>query len=116
MPRKRESTRVFRTERVLEVPHPHPVAVREGPACSKVNKLWNEETAAWFGGSNDEPKLGLLRFNATSAQGWGAGGSKLGALVEFVKAKVTGSRPSGQSGTTDLWQCTLWHAKGPGSR
>ncbi|WP_394159803.1 pyridoxamine 5'-phosphate oxidase family protein [Galactobacter valiniphilus] len=68
----------------------------------KVDELWNEETAAWFEGGKDDPRLGLLCFDATSAQGWGAGGSKLGALVEFVKAKVTGSRPSGQSGTTDL--------------
>lgn len=69
---------------------------------SKVSELWNDAAASWFDGGEDDPNVGLLRFDAVSAQGWGVGGNKLGALVELVNYKVTGSKPSGTSGTTHL--------------
>ncbi|MFK0074686.1 pyridoxamine 5'-phosphate oxidase family protein [Arthrobacter woluwensis] len=68
----------------------------------KVQELWNDETAAWFQGGQNDPNLGLLRFSAESAQGWGVGGNKLGAVIELLKAKVAGAKPSAQTGTTEL--------------
>lgn len=35
-----------------------------------VDRLWNRFTAAWFEGGKDDPKLRLLRFDATEAEVW----------------------------------------------
>lgn len=35
-----------------------------------IDRLWNPFVAAWFEGGKDDPKLQLLRFDATDAQIW----------------------------------------------
>lgn len=67
-----------------------------------IDELWSAETSAWFDGGKDDPSLGLLHFDAESAQYWGTPGGKLSAIATIVKAKVTGDRPSGTSETLEL--------------
>jgi general stress protein 26 len=35
-----------------------------------IDRLWNRFVAAWFEGGKDDPKLALLRFDATTAEIW----------------------------------------------
>ncbi|KRA20864.1 MULTISPECIES: pyridoxamine 5'-phosphate oxidase family protein [unclassified Lysobacter] len=35
-----------------------------------IERLWNPFIAAWFEGGKDDPKLALLRFDATEAEVW----------------------------------------------
>lgn len=69
---------------------------------AKVDELWNQGVSAWFDGEKDDPRLGLLRFTGESAQFWGQPGGKAKALVGVLRARVTGERPAGQSGTVQL--------------
>lgn len=69
---------------------------------ARIDELWNDSVSAWFDGGKDDPNLGLARFVGDSAQFWGQPGGKMTALASIVKAKVTGDRPKGESGTTEL--------------
>jgi general stress protein 26 len=35
-----------------------------------IDRLWNRFVAAWYEGGKDDPKLALLRFDATNAEIW----------------------------------------------
>ena len=35
-----------------------------------IDRLWNRFVAAWYDGGKDDPKLALLRFDATHAEIW----------------------------------------------
>jgi general stress protein 26 len=35
-----------------------------------IDRLWNRHVAAWYEGGKDDPKLALLRLDATSAEIW----------------------------------------------
>lgn len=69
---------------------------------AKVDELWNDEAKAYFPGGRDDPDLGLLRVVGDSAQFWGLPGGKVAGIVQILKAKVTGQRTAGGSGTTEL--------------
>lgn len=69
---------------------------------AKVDELWSDDVAAWFEGGKEDPNLGLARFDGESAQYWGQPGGKVQALATLAKSKVTGDRPQGTSGKTDL--------------
>lgn len=69
---------------------------------ARVERLWNESAAAYFPGGVDDPDLGLLRVDPESAQAWGLRGGTVSALARMVAHRVTGSRPSGGSATTEL--------------
>ncbi|MCP3426201.1 pyridoxamine 5'-phosphate oxidase family protein [Rothia sp. AR01] len=69
---------------------------------SKIEELWNDDVSKWFDGGKDDPNLGLIRVVGDSAQFWGQPGGKVASIAELVKAKVTGQRPAGGSGTTEL--------------
>jgi general stress protein 26 len=75
-------------------------AVREDPA--KKDELWNSAVEAWFPEGKDSPHLALLHVGSDSAEYWTSPGGKPGVLLSFVKAKLTGERPDGDSGTVDL--------------
>lgn len=68
---------------------------------AKIDELWNEDMEAYFEGRHD-PNLGLIRADAESAQSWGLSGGKIENLFELAKAKITGARPEGGTGTTEL--------------
>lgn len=69
---------------------------------AKIDELWDGEVSAYFEGGKDDPNLGLLRVTGESAQFWGLPGGKVSALAQMVKAKVTGDKTAGGSGTTEL--------------
>ncbi len=45
-----------------------------------LDRLWNPFVAAWFEGGKDDPKLTLLRFDATEAKVWIDGSSLLAGV------------------------------------
>ncbi len=69
---------------------------------AKLDELWDDEVAAYFEGGKDDPAVALLLVRSESAQYWGVPGGKVAALAKIVRAKVTGTRPGGASGTTEL--------------
>lgn len=69
---------------------------------AKVDELWDDSVAAYMTGGKDDPNLGLLRVDGRSAEYWGMPGGKVAALAEILKAKVTGQKPQGGAGTTEL--------------
>lgn len=71
---------------------------------AKIQQLWNDRADTWFEGGKDDPDVGLLKVDSQSAQFWGMAGGKASSLLEIVKSKVTGERPSGSSGTVELWR------------
>ncbi|WP_448851789.1 pyridoxamine 5'-phosphate oxidase family protein [Corynebacterium sp. 335C] len=65
-------------------------------------RLWSDSVGAWFDGGPEDSRAVLVRVDADSAQYWTTE-SRVGTVVELVKAKVTGERPdAGESGTVDL--------------
>lgn len=60
---------------------------------------FHDETAEKFADKEDSA---VLRFTGQSAQSWGQPGGPVRALAAMVGAKVTGKRPEGGSGTTEL--------------
>lgn len=68
---------------------------------AKTEELWDGAVDAYFDGV-DDPRLGLIRVDGDSAQFWGMPGGKPAVLAAMVKAKVTGNKPNGTSGTTEL--------------
>ncbi len=61
----------------------------------RAHELWNAGVAAWFPDGPDDPRLRLLKVEATSAEYWDSPGGRLATAVSFVKARVTGERVSG---------------------
>ncbi len=49
-----------------------------------IDRLWNSYVAAWYEGGKDDPKLALLRFDASEAEIWEDGSS----LLAGVKAAL----------------------------
>jgi general stress protein 26 len=39
---------------------------------AQLDKLWSNQTAAWFPAGKDDPDLGFMRFEVTSAEVWQA--------------------------------------------
>jgi general stress protein 26 len=48
-----------------------------------IDRLWNPWVAAWFPGGRDDPKLCLLRFDASHARIW-LNATPLGAAIEWL--------------------------------
>lgn len=69
---------------------------------ARVEQLWDDQAEAYFPGGKDDPDLGLLRVSGDSAQFWGLPGGKVAGLAQILKAKATGERAPGGTGTTEL--------------
>ena len=69
---------------------------------AKLVELWNTFTDAWLQGGPEDPRNVLLHVAAESAEYWDSPGAKVVQLVNLVKAKVTGERVEGDSGTVEL--------------
>lgn len=65
-------------------------------------ELWDGSVDAYFPEGIDDPDLGMLRVRGESAQFWGVAGGKAAALAKIAKSTITGTRVSGDSGTTEL--------------
>jgi len=75
-------------------------SVLEDP--QRARELWDDSAQAWFQCEPDDPKVGVVRVDAESAEFWDTPG-KVGTLVAMVKTKVTGERPDiGGSGSIEL--------------
>jgi general stress protein 26 len=72
----------------------------EDPA--KVRELWSPTIEAWFTDGPDDPKVGLLKFTAESAEYWDSPGGKIASLFSFVKSKVTGEPYDAENETVEL--------------
>ena len=51
-----------------------------------IDALWNRFVAAWFEGGKDDPKLQLVRFDATEAQIWADASSLVAGLKMMLGA------------------------------
>lgn len=68
---------------------------------ARIDRLWDGSVDAYFDGAED-PRLGLLHVGGDSARFWGVPGGAPAVLATIVKSKVTGGKPAGESGTTEL--------------
>lgn len=68
----------------------------------KAEKLWNSMVAAWFPDGLDSPDVGLLLVESDSAEYWDTPGGRVATALSFVKTRLTGERPSGNSDTVEL--------------
>jgi general stress protein 26 len=71
----------------------------------KMQELWNELYRAWFPRGLDDPDLGLLKVEVSSAEYWEAPSGKMVQIFGFLKALATGERSQGegaQHGTIDI--------------
>jgi general stress protein 26 len=69
---------------------------------AKIDDLWNPMVEAWFPDGKDSPDLTLLHVSADSAQYWDTPGGRVASALAFVRTKVTGDRPPGDSAAVDL--------------
>ena len=69
---------------------------------AKVRELWSPVVEAWFQNGPDDPDVGLLKFEAESAEYWNTPGGRVASLLSFVKAKVTGEPYEGENAKVDL--------------
>jgi general stress protein 26 len=68
----------------------------------KAEKLWNSMVEAWFPDGPDSPDLALLLVESDTAEYWDTPGGRVASALSFVKTKLTGERPSGNSDTVEL--------------
>ena len=69
---------------------------------AKIDELWNPMVAAWFPDGRESENLALLHVEADSAEYWDTPGGRVASAIAFVKTRVTGGRPPGESDTVDL--------------
>ncbi len=68
----------------------------------RVDRLWNPVVEAWFPDGKDDPSVALLRVEPSSAEYWDSPGGRVASAIAFAKAKVTGNRYEGDSGTVEF--------------
>lgn len=69
----------------------------------KQRELWSEPNKLWFPNGPDDPNLALLKVSVTQAEYWEAGSNRVGRLIDFAKAMITGDqRQVGESRKLDL--------------
>lgn len=59
----------------------------------KIDELWSPMVAQWYGEGKDDPRLVLLRFDATKADVWNAEGK---TILKAAWVKLTGGDPGTQ--------------------
>lgn len=70
---------------------------------ARIDELWDSATDAFFPDGKQTPGLTLIAVIPDSAEYWDQPGGGAGALLNFVKAKVTGGTyDGGTSGSTEL--------------
>ena len=70
---------------------------------SAIDEHWNEWVKVWFPDGKDDPDLALLRVDVDTAEYWDAPSSKMVIAFDYLKARITGSRPDlGEHGKIDV--------------
>ena len=62
---------------------------------AKLEELWNSVVEAWFPDGPSDPRVGLLKFSADSAEYWDSPGGKIATAIALEKSKVTGETYDG---------------------
>ncbi|WP_375405124.1 pyridoxamine 5'-phosphate oxidase family protein [uncultured Amnibacterium sp.] len=71
--------------------------------AAKIDELWDTGAQAWFEQGRADPKVALLKVTAHTAEYWASDDPKPLVLLKYVKAAVTGGRPSvGEARIVDL--------------
>jgi general stress protein 26 len=60
----------------------------------KLNELWTEGLRVWFPTGSGDPELALLAIDVEKADYWSDPASSITYALAYVKARVTGERPS----------------------
>ena len=71
----------------------------------KMQELWNEIYRAWFPQGLEDPNLGLLKIEVSSAEYWEAPSGKMVQILGHLKALATGESlrgEGGEHGTMDI--------------
>jgi general stress protein 26 len=58
----------------------------------KQRELWSEPNKLWFPNGPDDPNLALLKVSVTQAEYWESGSNRVGRLIDFARAMLTGDR------------------------
>ncbi|MGK9148994.1 pyridoxamine 5'-phosphate oxidase family protein [Plantibacter flavus] len=69
---------------------------------AKLDELWNGAVDAWFPDGPSDPRVGLLKFSADSAEYWDSPGGRIATAIALVKSKVTGETYEGDNAKVDL--------------
>jgi general stress protein 26 len=69
---------------------------------AKIKELWSPTVEAWFPEGPDDPDVGLLKFDAQSAEYWDSPGGKIASLFSFVKSKLTGEQYDAENEKVEL--------------
>lgn len=69
---------------------------------AKIKELWSPTVEAWFPEGPDDPEVGLLKFDAHSAEYWDSPGGKIASLFSFVKSKLTGEQYDAENEKVEL--------------
>lgn len=68
-----------------------------------IDEHWNEWVKVWFPEGKEDPDLALLRVDVDTAEYWDAPSSKVAIAFDYIKARVTGSKPDlGEHGKMDV--------------
>ena len=68
-----------------------------------IDEHWNEWVKAWFPEGKEDRDLALLRVEIDTAEYWDAPSSKVAVAYDYIKARVTGSKPNlGEHGKLDI--------------
>ena len=59
-----------------------------------IAEKWNEVLTAWFPGGKDDPKIILLKVDASKGEFWDTKSGLLYTAASYVKSKLTGSGPA----------------------
>jgi len=69
---------------------------------ARLKQLWTEGMRVWFPGGPDDPELALLAVTVDEAKYWANAASMVSYAWTYVKAALTGKRPSpGEVGDTE---------------
>ena len=60
---------------------------------AKTKTIWKMTDDLWWPGGPDDPDVCLLRIQPLTAELWDGPASAAVSIIEFVKAKLTGSEP-----------------------
>ena len=67
------------------------------PDRDEIERLWNPGAAAYFDGQ-DDPAIGVLRFEVAGGEFWDSPSGRIGAAISMLRAAVSGD-PGGESGS-----------------
>lgn len=69
--------------------------------AERIDRYWDSFVEPWFDG-RDDPRVALLRIDASAAEYWDTPGGKVTTVLSLVKSVVTGEPMTGDHGTVEL--------------